>query len=404
MKTDARLRIGKRLRGITLKRKIGVCCEYEHRNYGSMLQALATVMQLEKLGYDYELIRYTRKLTPDLLARSLSRIPEEIGLLIRRHGQTQRIKKYPDIQEGIHLRNARFESFSRHYFLKVSRPYDTFFQLQQAARQYCAVLVGSDQLWTPRGYSTGFFNLLFVPDDIPKIAYATSFGVSQIPDSKKKIAKKFLSRIEFIGVRETRAAEMIKELTGRDVPTVADPTLLFSAQDWLNMIPLRNLPSLVGKKYIFCYFLGSNPQQRREAEKLRAETGYEIVFLPHLDEFIPGDLGFGDVQLFDVGPEEFVNLIRNAAYVCTDSFHDSVFSILYHKPFVTFNRFEDHDKNSRNSRIDTLLAQTELENRRFCGRLLEQINQPIDTVRVDKRLQELRVYSLSYLNDAVSRV
>ena len=50
--------------------KIGVCCEYKHRNYGSMLQALATVLQLEKLGYDYEIINYTRKLTPDLLIRS----------------------------------------------------------------------------------------------------------------------------------------------------------------------------------------------------------------------------------------------------------------------------------------------------------------------------------------------
>lgn len=387
-----------------MKRKIGVCCEYQHRNYGSMLQALATVMQLENLGCDYELIRYTRKLTPDLLARSLSRIPSEISLLVRRHLQAQRIKKYPEIQNGIRLRNARFERFSRNYFLNVSRPYDTFFQLQKAARQYRAVLVGSDQLWTPRGYSTRFFNLLFVPDDIPKIAYATSFGVSQIPNSKKKIAKKFLNRIEYIGVRETRAAEIIKELTGRDVPTVLDPTLLFSAQDWLNIIPLRQIPSLAGKKYIFCYFLGRNPQQRREAEKLRAETGCEIVFIPHLDEFIPEDIGFGDVQLFDIGPEEFVNLIRNAEYVCTDSFHGSVFSILYHKSFITFNRFKEHDKNSRNSRIDTLLAQTELENRRFDDRLLEQIVQPIDTVRVDQRLQEMKSYSLSYLADAISRV
>lgn len=387
-----------------MKRKIGVCCEYQHRNYGSMLQALATVMQLENLGCDYELIRYTRKLTPDLLARSLSRIPSEISLLVRRHLQAQRIKKYPEIQNGIRFRNARFERFSRNYFLSVSRPYDTFFQLQKAARQYRAVLVGSDQLWTPRGYSTGFFNLLFVPDDIPKIAYATSFGVSQIPNSKKKIAKKFLNRIEYIGVRETRAAEIIKELTGRDVPTVSDPTLLFSAQDWLNIIPFRQIPSLAGKKYIFCYFLGRNPQQRREVEKLRAETGCEIVFIPHLDEFVPEDIGFGDVQLFDVGPEEFVNLIRNAEYVCTDSFHGSVFSILYHKSFITFNRFKEHDKNSRNSRIDTLLAQTELENRRFHGRLLEQIVQPIDTVRVDQRLQEMKNYSLSYLADAISRV
>lgn len=388
-------------------KKIGLAVCYDTKNYGSQLQVLATVKKIQELGYDTEIIRYKKSLTPTFVLQTIPRLFDVsfIKAKLRVKFKQKEIKKYPEIEKNISIRNKRFRGFAKKYFTNLSEVYNGWENLvKQSAKNYDLFLCGSDQLWLPNNLGSHFYTLEFAPENKRKIAYATSFGVSQIPISKKMMTKKFLNRIEYIGVRETRAAEIIKELTGRDVPTVLDPTLLFSAQDWLNIIPLRQIPSLAGKKYIFCYFLGRNPQQRREAEKLRAETGCEIVFIPHLDEFIPEDIEFGDVQLFDIGPEEFVNLIRNAEYVCTDSFHGSVFSILYHKSFITFNRFKEHDKNSRNSRIDTLLAQTELENRRFDGRLLEQIVQPIDTVRVDQRLQEMKNYSLSYLADAISRV
>ena len=78
---------------------------------------------------------------------------------------------------------------------------------------------------------------------------------------------------------------------------------------------------VVKDKYIFCYLLGSNPQHREWAEELKKHTGYKIVTIPFLDEFVESDITFGDCQLFDVGPAEFMNLIRYAEYVCTDSFH-----------------------------------------------------------------------------------
>lgn len=384
-----------------MRKKIGLCCEYKHHNYGSMLQAWATVLQLEKLGCDYEIINYTRKLTPDLFFRSLGRIPEEICVLLKRGYRSRRIRRYPDIERSIRIRNQYFERFYKKRFTKVSEAYDTFGQLQKAAINYSAVLVGSDQLWVPRGYTTGFFNLLFVPDYIPKIAYATSFGVSEIPKSKRKIAKRFLNRIEYIGVRELQAAKIIKELTGREVPTVVDPTLLFSREEWKKIIPEQSVTHLQKRKYIFCYFLGDNPEYRKQVQMLARKTKYEIVFLPHLDEFIKTDIDFGDQQLFDVGPEEFVNLIRNAEYVCTDSFHGSVFSIINHKRFITFSRFKNGDKNSRNSRIESLLSQTGLEDRLFQGDILGQITKPVDYTGVEKKLQEMRNKSLKYLVEAL---
>lgn len=385
-------------------KKIGVCACYNTKNYGSMLQSLATGKMLEKLGYPYEFIRYTRKPTVGLILKSLDRIPEIVKRK-RLNAERQRaLSKYPDVASGIKRRNACFDSFMNQTFTNMSPAYDTFEQLTQAARGYDAVMVGSDQLWRPEGYSTGFYNLMFVPNEIPKIAYATSFGVSQIPERKKKIAKTFLNRIDHISVRELRASEMIKELIGRDVPTVVDPTLLFTGEEWKKIIPPK---TIVDDKYIFCYLLGDNPQHRMWVKELGQQTEYKIVTIPHLDEFVESDIAFGDYRFYDVGPAEFVNLIRNAEYVCTDSFHGTVFSILNHKQFVTFNRYADGSRNSRNSRIESLLSQTGLEKRRMIRKEQNIVNlvlAELDYEGVDAKLNQMRSRSVDYLRGALESV
>lgn len=383
------------------EKKIGVCACYDQKNYGSMLQVLATVIKINELGYDYEIIRYSRKLTLNLLLRSLSRIPERMKFKAEQNRKRKKFASIEGLTQKVQQRNDCFKTFSENHFRKLSPVYDTYSDLRKAASHYGAILVGSDQLWRPEGYTTGFYNLMFVPDNVPKIAYATSFGVSQIPENKKKIAKQFLSRMDYISVRELRASEMIKELIGRDVPTVVDPTLLFTGEEWNNIIPLKKI---IDEKYIFCYLLGSNPQHREWVNELKKCTGYKIVTIPFLDEFVEGDIAFGDNQIFDAGPAEFVNLIRNAEYVCTDSFHGSVFSILNQKQFVTFNRFSDESRNSRNSRIDSLLTQTGLRSRRMTevGQdICDVIDAKIDYEMVEKKLAKMRNESVDYLRNAL---
>lgn len=385
-------------------KKTGVCACYNTKNFGSMLQTLATGKKLQDLGYEYEFIRYTRKPTLGLIIRSLSRIPEIISNKIEHLKQDQKLKKYPEIVAGIKKRNKCFDTFMNQRFTSLSPKYDTFKEINKAAYNYSAVLVGSDQLWRPEGYSTGFYNLMFVPDEVPKIAYATSFGVSQIPDNKKRIAKRFLNRIEHISVRELRASEIVKELTGRIVPTVVDPTLLFTGEEWKEIISPR---TVVSERYIFCYLLGTNSAHRQWVKELKEKTGYKIVIIPHLDEFVESDVKFGDYQLYDVGPAEFVNLIRNAEYVCTDSFHGTVFSILNHKKFVTFNRFSDGSRNSRNSRIESLLSQTGLEKRRMTRKeqsIVDLASAEIDYECVDTKLNQMRNRSVDYLRSALESI
>lgn len=118
-----------------MNKKIGVCCVFNHRNYGSMLQTLATVEKLESMGYDYEIIHYTKKLTLDLLLRSLDRIPEEIRTRVRRKNKNKKMDTYPEIKDSIKIRNSYFDNFRKSRFTKVSKPYNTFKELQNAAEK-----------------------------------------------------------------------------------------------------------------------------------------------------------------------------------------------------------------------------------------------------------------------------
>ena len=131
----------------------------------------------------------------------------------------------------------------------------------------------------------------------------------------------------------------------------------------------------------------------------RKKTGLKIVTCPYLDNFVETDQNFGDIQLFDMDAADFVNLIRHAEYILTDSFHGSVFSILNHKKFMTFNRF-NAGANSRNSRIDSLCTLLGLSERRYNGDIMN-VEKDIDYRAVEEKLEKLRADSIKYLKTAL---
>lgn len=380
-------------------KKVGLCIVYKNWNYGSILQSYATLLELKKLDIDYEIIRYERKKNLSFYVSSFPRLllPDmrysKMRALKRKIGK----KLHKNFAKKDAVRAKVFSDFTKRNFDKFSEVIKDFDALRKYVRKFSSVIVGSDQLWLPSGLDTNFFNLMFVPDEINKIAYAASFGVSEVPESQKERTITYLNRIENISVREHSGKELIKKLTGRDVPVIVDPTLVIGKEVWDKSIPNEQK---IKEDYIFCYFLGNNPEQREEAIKLSKETGLKIVTLRHMDEYIAFDETFGDVAPYDVGPAEFMNLIRNASYVCTDSFHGSVFSIINHKQFVSFNRYGNNSKNSRNSRLDSLFGQLGIE-RRFKGDIVKDIMDPIDYESVDGKLMELRAFAEDYLVKAL---
>lgn len=304
---------------------IGVCIKYFHENYGGMLQAFATVKMLESRGIDYELIRYKKKLT---IAEKVRFIPRLLnGILLNDKYEaflkSQGMKKHPEFAKNDAVRMKAFEQFKNKAFTKLSPEFCGYKALCEGARRYDAVVTGSDQLWSPAGLPTNFYNLMFVSDEIRKISYASSFGVGQIPWYQKRRTANFLKRLDYISMRENRGSEIVKELTGLDVPVILDPVFNFNKEQWEKLIPVKKE---MNEPYIFAYFLGANPEYRKQVQKLAESTGLKIVALRHMDQYVENDEAFGDYAPYDVAPDRFLNFIRGAEYVCTDSFHGTCFS------------------------------------------------------------------------------
>lgn len=381
-------------------KRIGLAVCYDTKNFGSQLQVLATVKKVEELNCKPEIIRYKKKITPTFIIQTIPRLFNVSFVKSKLSGnqKDKALKNRPFYQAQVKLRNQRFNDFVEKNFAPLfSESYGGWETLVAKCKEnYDAFLCGSDQLWLPNNLGSHFYTLEFAPDDKKKIAFATSFGVSQIPSFQKKATAKYLNRFQHLSTRELAGQKIIKGLTGRTAQVVCDPTLLFAADGWQKMIPDQKV---VDESYVFCYFLGTNEEHRKIANEFKAKTGLKLVTCPFLDNYVGCDLEFGDVQLFDMDATDFVNLIRHAEFVLTDSFHGSVFSILNHKKFMTFNRFNT-GANSRNSRIDSLCTLLGLSERRYNGNVMN-VKEDIDYNAVEEKLEKLRAESAKYLEDAL---
>lgn len=388
-----------------MKKTAIVSCYFQH-NYGSMLQAYATQMALDKLGYDNETIDISGINREIKRAKILYFVKASLtsDILWSKLGMAKNVfrKKFFNNQYASlsRLRAEKFDNFSKKKF-RLSSKYCSKEELSIASQnRYSNVLVGSDQLWLPGNIAADYYTLNFVPEAVNTVAYATSFGQAVLPKDSAKKATVFLKKIKHISVREESGQKLVQELAKRNVPVVCDPTLLFMGDEWLE---IQKKDPIIEGKYIFCYFLGNNPPHREFAIKLKEQTGYKIVALIHLDEFVKSDEGYADETPYDIDPADFLNLIRNAEYVCTDSFHCLVFSILYKKEFFTFRRYSRNTRQSTNSRLDTLFKIAGIDGRLLSGdeKIEDCLNIKTDFNEAHKNLAGVRQQSYEYLKAAL---
>ncbi len=382
-----------------------VTCYFQH-NYGSQLQALATQMIFDKLSIENETIRIDglrREINEAKYRYFLSKM-FDINTVKDKMSTVKKLwakKTNSTYARNLAARDKIFTEFGNTQF-RLSHQYNSKAELGANARDYNTFVVGSDQLWLPSNISADYYTLNFVPDDVRKVAYATSFGVSKLPKKQAAMARKFLIRLDYIFLREQGGQKLVKELIGKEVPLVCDPTLLFSAEEWNEKLPQQRR---IKEKYLLCYFLGNNPIQRDFAKRLAAKEGCKIVQLPNLDEYIRSDEGFADYPLYDVSPLDFVALIRDAHYVLTDSFHCTVFSSLFAKPFFSFRRYNSDSRVSTNSRIYSLLQTLGAEQRLLMGSedVDECLKLPLDSKKVIENIERLRQQSVNLLNNALNK-
>lgn len=264
-------------------------------------------------------------------------------------------------------------------------------------QKYDAFICGSDQTWSvfDRNFD-GYFYLDFA--DKKKIAYAASIGTDQIDQEHGEQIAELLKDFSDIAVREKRTAEQLSLLTGRNVEWAVDPTLLYDKYFWSDFCVNAKVPK---KKYLLCYFLTDNPWYYDYASALAAHLHLQILLIPSSEACMRRKGAYCKT----VGPVEFVSLFKNAEYVLTDSYHGSIFSMIFEKQFIYLKRFKDTDPICQNIRIVSLFEKVDLMSRIVDQRAFEPSDViPIDYNKVNEIVTAFREQSRQYLQNALSKV
>lgn len=361
------------------KKKTATVTWITYRNFGTFLQAYALQKVIIMLGYentilsDKNIIESFRN--PSVIYSILSRIKRFVLSL----------KKQPI---GILDSKYCYDRFAKQ-FMKIDYDWKNQEELND---RYDTFLCGSDQIWSPNVPFHSYYYLEFT--DKKKIAYAPSMGSFNYPENKISIIKPYLEKFSFLSVREVQGEKIIKEKFNLNCQTVIDPTLLLERTDWENLITKDS-----DKEYVLCYLLTYNKKYLQYVRKFADTKGYELrVFITD-----PRYIKFADIPLY-VGPLEFLSEIRNSTYFFTDSFHGSVFGILFERDFYTFKRFKDGAKNNQNSRVLNLFEKLNLLDRFLSEEELNSVENLvlIDYPLVRERLKLEREKSLSFLKGALS--
>jgi len=338
-----------------------------YRNYGTLLQAYALQQWLIQQGCDNEilsdaeLLREFRaahpyeKRTPaqaePIAAQSrlagLLNSPRRIGRVLLAHTNAEKYHRpYTASQE-------KCEKFKAECLrLRDGVSGATLAGLNQ---DYDAFLCGSDQVWSvfPENFDP-YYYLDFVQKK--KIAYAPCLGTDRIPQETAGKIRELLSGFTALSAREKISAEQLSELTGREVAWVCDPTLLHDAAFWSSFSDGVSVPR---GKYLLCYFLEEKPWYFSCARSLAKRLHLKIRLIPNRPEFVSR----AEILNRAVGPKEFVALFRDAAYILTDSYHGSVFSLIFQKDFLYLERFSAADPRSQNIRVQSLFDLLSLNGR-----------------------------------------
>ena len=365
--------------------KLGIMTWFHYRNYGTALQVTALSEALKNVGAEPYVINYI----PCGFFRS---VPDySLSGIFRKFRTSKSSTSQFYLNEE---KEQAFDAFIKNH-LKYTEKCDDLSDLENLNRYFDGFVCGSDQIWSPLVFNPHYF-LDFVKDDNKKIAYAPSFGSESIDDIYvNNETQKLLSDFNHLSTREATGKKIIENLTSQKVEVVLDPTLLLTKQQWESLLDLK---SNSGKPYMFVYMLGQNEEYWEEINKIAAKLNLEIKVVPVFDK----DSDRHGCVKFAVGPREFLDLLYNASYVCTDSYHGLLFSINFKKNFTIFKRFKNNDIKNQNSRVLDLLDSLGMNDHLFKEKQsLRNIEVKTDYDRIECTLDDLRQKSLEYLRNSI---
>lgn len=378
-------------------KKIALFSCHNDPNYGSMLQAYALHAALKKLGWDSEYINYIIGNEPPKgfgrILEKLKRLPQIPSILINRLFRNRSEFYFfhtPDFASTIEA----FHKFHDEY-IPCSRKvyYRNSVERELDVTEYGYYMVGSDQMWSPNLYSPAkpyFLDFANLPN---RCAYAPSMGTTVIPKEFAELIRNKLIAFDHLSCREAANSKFLTDLIGKPVTHVLDPTLLLTDNDW-DMV--ANGSSLhIREKYILAYILGEKDNVIAFAEQLGKREQLPVYYILTRPKYLPMKN-----LLTGVGPDSFVNLVRNASCVVTDSYHGTIFSITYQKNFYAFSKREGEIDSVDNIRILEFLQMLGLENR-FQDEKKASFLDDIDYTQCNSVIKSKRESSLLYLKECL---
>lgn len=377
-------------------KKIGIITIVKVNNYGAELQAFALYKKLELLGYDSEIIDYLFYKNPNHKKEKCSRpfynfpiknrIKEWILPKLEYVKSFRNFRAYKNREKGFknfHDKNTKFSKIC----------YNSYSKLYKNPPIYDVYCVGSDQVWNPNCYTNiSPYFLTFAPKEKKRISYASSFGVKNLPDNLKSKYRELLQKIQCISVREKAGVEIIENITGKRVTNVADPTLLLTKEEWYHIAKFDKVPK---EKYILLYVLKDSDYIKQKAIFIRNITGYKIVRICK-GAYTQDKASDNILNITDAAPDDFLGLIHNAEIVLTNSFHGTVFSILFEKDFYTIIKSGVENNTRQISLLNTLkIDRIRYENENFV--LADNLNWEY----INNNLNSFRQKSIDYLIKAI---
>lgn len=373
------------------ERKTGILTFHASHNCGSMMQAYALQKFLDKNKINNEIIDFSNVGQRDMYAvvhkkKNIKNLIKNI-LLFPYRGKIQ--KQWED-----------YEEFKRKNLRLSKENYQDIKQLESTNQQYDTFISGADQIWnvTIKDADDAYF-LNFVEKGKKKIAYAPSFGAKDIQKYAETPLKyaDYLKEYDFLSIREENGQKWIKELIGKDVPIVLDPTLLLTQEDYQDL----EIEVEEKGKYIFYYAPQYNTTVDQFVKKIAKKYKLKVIVWNVREYYLKSEWTNGFQLPHKINPSMYLKLIKNAELVITTSFHGVIFSTIYKKRFwVIKNKgmYEDDD------RVKTLIKQLGIENRliEVTTDVEKDYLQEVEYKIYEERLAELQEKSIEYLIGSIN--
>lgn len=362
--------------------RIGIITFHRALNYGAVLQTWALQETLKHMGHEVEVIDYT------------SEQMRVCASAFYMYGKEKSLRNCISALKNMPYRLIKINKFKKFCkkWISTSKPVAKE-KLDSIADDYDIFITGSDQVWNDHlaGFDSAYF-LSFVKENRKKFSYAASFGFESVPSYLCDDYRRRLESFNLISVREQKGADIVCQLTGKKAVVSADPTLLISRDNWQTMLPQNKRK----EKYILIYLLNPVVELMKVVSDIAEKENLKIYYICLETKNLFNYSEYKRLKHIIVpSPEKFLCYIRDAELVATNSFHGTVFSIIFNKRFIVETVYGEE----KNNRIQELLKMTGLENRDI------SINKNAGAEQRKKlpnNINEYRKDSLNYLKKVCS--